>query len=90
MAIFFIAKITFGEYFYFIGKKNPIIGKKKKPMGGGWWATFWFFKSLDINMIYTLCLDVYVCIYKSVHNNFVMGLILLKSWRPHLTKIKIP
>ena len=57
---------------------------------GGWGPTFWFFKSLDINMIYTLCLDVYVCIYKSVHNNFVMGLILLKSWRPHLRKSKSP
>ena len=35
--------------------------------GGGWWVvdggwgtTFWFFKSLDINMVYTL--DVYVYI----------------------------
>ena len=56
---------------------------------GGGWATFWFFKSLDIYMIYTLCLNVYV-LYKSVHPNFVVGLILLKSWRPHLTKIKIP
>ena len=28
---------------------------------GGWWGrTFWFFKSLDINMVYTL--DVYVYI----------------------------
>ena len=27
-------------------------------VGGGWGTTVWFFKSLDINMVYTL--DVYV------------------------------
>ena len=26
--------------------------------GGGWGTTFWFFKSLDINMVYTL--DIYL------------------------------
>ena len=28
---------------------------------GGWGPTFWFFKSLDINMVYSL--GIYVCIY---------------------------
>ena len=57
---------------------------------GGWGPTFWFFKSLDINMLYILCLDVYVYIKKSVHTNFVMELILLKSWRPDQLKSKSP
>ena len=33
-------------------------------MDGGWGTTFWFFKSLDINMVYTfgLYLDIYIAI----------------------------
>ena len=27
---------------------------------GGWWPTFWFFKSLDNNMVYSYDIDVYV------------------------------
>ena len=29
-------------------------------VGGGWGLTFWFFKSLENNMVYTLGIDVYV------------------------------
>ena len=29
-------------------------------VGGGWMPTFWFFKSLDINMVYTLGVYVYI------------------------------
>ena len=29
-------------------------------VGGGWSATFWFFKSLDNNMVYTLGIYVYI------------------------------
>ena len=29
-------------------------------VGGGWVTTFWFFKSLDINMVYTLGVYVYI------------------------------
>ena len=29
-------------------------------VGGGWWPTFWFFKSLDKNMVYTLCIYIYL------------------------------
>ena len=32
-------------------------------VGGGWCPTFWFFKSLDINMVYTLDIGVYIYIY---------------------------
>ena len=28
--------------------------------GGGWGPTFWFFKSLDNNMVYTLGIYVYI------------------------------
>ena len=31
-------------------------------MGGGWWATFWFFKSLDNNTKYSLGIDIYIYI----------------------------
>ena len=37
-------------------------------LGGGWWVvdggwcpTFWFFKSLDNNMVYSLGIDIYMC-----------------------------
>ena len=33
-----------------------------RSLGSGWVATFWFFKSLDINMVYTS--GIYVYIYK--------------------------
>ena len=57
---------------------------------GGWWATFWFFKSLDNNMVYSSGIDIYVYIWESVQNNFVMCLIFFRSWRPYPTKTKIP
>ena len=38
------------------GKLFP--GKKKYGTFGGWGPTFWFFKSLDINIIYSLDSDV--------------------------------
>ena len=30
-------------------------------VGGGWGPTFWFFKSLDNNMVYSLGIDIYIC-----------------------------
>ena len=32
-------------------------------MGGGGCPTFWFFKSLDNNMVYTLGIYIYTCIH---------------------------
>ena len=28
---------------------------------GGWWATFWPFKSHENNMVYTLGIGIYIC-----------------------------
>ena len=30
-------------------------------VNGGWGPTFWFFKSLDNNMVYSLGIDIYMC-----------------------------
>ena len=54
------------------------------------WRTFFVFKSLDNNMVYTSYIDVYFCICKNVQANFVMGLNIFTSWRPYPTKTKIP
>ena len=44
---------------------------------GGWQTTFWFFKSLDINLVYT-----YMYIFSYSHNfrTILVGLILSSSW----------
>merc|ERR1712115_322466 len=46
--------------------------------------TFWFFKSIDINMVYTIG---NICIYIqniSVHKKFFVGLIFSSSWKNFL------
>ena len=39
--------------FYFIGCHSPPRRFLFYLVGGGMWATFWFFKSLDNNMVYS-------------------------------------
>ena len=43
-------------------KYNRKKGKKFFPdyFGGGWGATFWFFKSLENNMVYSLGMSIYI------------------------------
>ena len=48
-------------------------------VGGGWMATFWFFKSLDINMVYTLGVCIYLAIV-IISAKILVGLILSSSW----------
>merc|ERR1712035_98987 len=54
--------------FYFIGSHSPprrfffyLVGGGRWEVDGGWWATFWFFKSLDNIMVNSLGIDIYVC-----------------------------
>ena len=57
---------------------------------GCWWRTFFFFKFVYNDMVYTLGIGVYFWIWKSVQNNFVMGLIFVIRRRPDLGKSKPP
>ena len=49
---------------------------------GGWGTTFLVFKFLYKNMVYTLENGgyIYIYIYIFVHNKFLVGLILWRSW----------
>ena len=44
------------ETFFYFGGEWWVVG-------GGWGPTFWFFKSLDNNMVYTLGIYVYIYNY---------------------------
>ena len=49
-------------YFIRISLLTPkiyVLFSVRWEVGGGWWATFWFFKSLN-NMVFNLGIDVYV------------------------------
>ena len=52
-------------------------------VGSGWSPTFWFFESLDNNMVYTLGIYVYIYIYISIVINsekILVGLISISWW----------
>ena len=45
------------------------------------WRTFFVFKSLENNMVYSLDIGVYIHIYIFVHNKFLVGFIFSSSWK---------
>jgi len=47
---------------YFIGSHSQPRRLLIYLVGGGWWPTFWFLKSLDNNMVYSLGIDIYICV----------------------------